>query len=388
MNQRTAVIIPAAGSGSRMQTDTPKQFLNLAGKPLLVHSISTFANCPFIEKVVVPVSEDMLATTRRVLARYNLDDSKTVVVAGGSRRQDSVKRGLDALGEDFEIVLVHDAARPMVSADLIERVYKGVIDRDAAIAAIPVKDTLKKSGSDKLVLHTVDRNALWQAQTPQGARKALLEKAFLANGEDEVTDESSLLEKAGISVLIALGDESNFKITRKEDLVLAESILSDTAGIIRIGHGFDAHRFADGRALVLGGVDIQYDQGLAGHSDADVVCHALCDALLGAIGCGDIGTHFPDNDVQYKGISSLILVDKVIDLYKTRDLGLNNADITIICQAPKLAPHIESMKAQLAKHCRVKTDRINIKATTTEKMGYTGRGEGISCHAVVLVGPL
>lgn len=371
-----------------MQTEIPKQFLNLAGKPLLVHSVATFTKCSFIDKVVVPVREDRFEETRQILSSYDLDDSKITVVIGGKRRQDSVKRGLEALDDNVEIVLVHDAARPLVSMDLIARVHKAVIKAGAAIAAIPVTDTLKKSDKDNKVHSTIDRSALWQAQTPQGAKKALLKKAYVVNGDDDVTDESLLLEKAGISVLMIAGDESNFKITRMEDLALAESIMSDRAGSIRIGHGFDAHRFVDGRALILGGVEINYNQGLAGHSDADVVCHALCDALLGALGSGDIGTHFPDNDAHYKGISSLILLDRVIELCKRRGLGLNNADLTVVCQAPKLAPYIESMKVQLSKHCQVTTDRINIKATTTEKMGYTGRSEGISAHAVVLIGSL
>ena len=223
------------------------------------------------------------------------------------------------------------------------------------------------------------------AQTPQGARIELLESAYRSSAGDDVTDESSLLERAGIPVHLVMGEEANLKITREEDLLLAESIMARSSNSVRVGHGFDAHRFSDNRALILGGVKIAHNCGLAGHSDADVVCHALCDAILGAIGCGDIGSHFPDNDPAYEGISSLVLLDRVIELCSSRGMALANADITIVCQAPRLSPYMEAMKSELSRHCRVEIKDINIKATTTEKMGYVGREEGISCHAVVLV---
>lgn len=369
-----------------MKVDIPKQFLELGGKPLLVYSVSAFAQCDFIDQVVVAVSEERLDFTRQIVAQHVPWSSKISFVAGGLRRQDSVKKGLDALDDTVEVVLVHDGARPLISTGLIERCYREILRHGAAIAAIPVKDTLKQGDDLHRVSGTVDRAGLWQAQTPQGARKELLENAYHQNGDGGVTDESTLLEKAGAVVRLVAGEELNFKVTSKEDLILAESIITGRTGSIRIGHGFDAHCFAHDRRLVLGGVEVEYERGLAGHSDADVVCHALCDAILGAIGGGDIGSHFPDNDPAYKGISSLILVDRVIDLCASRGMKLSNADITIVCQAPKLAAHIETMKKRLAHHCRVGPELINIKATTTEKMGYIGREEGISCHAVVLVG--
>lgn len=385
MKPRAAVIIPAAGSGTRMQSEIPKQFLHLGGTPLLIHSAKTFSECSFIDQVVVAVSTERLELTKQIITQYLPENSKIEIVAGGRRRQDSVKNGLDAIDESVDVVLVHDGARPLISTGLVERCFQEILEHGAAIAALPVKDTLKKADDDLRVSKTVDRNALWQAQTPQGARKELLEKAYIFNRETDVTDESSLLEKAGIPVHLVTGEESNFKITRKEDLLLAESIINDRTCRIRTGHGFDAHRFSEDRALVLGGVEVEHHQGLAGHSDADVVCHALCDAILGAIGSGDIGSHFPDSDPGYKGISSLILLDKVIDLCTSKGMALQNADITIVCQTPKLAPYVEAMQMRLAHHCRVGPERLNIKATTTEKMGYVGREEGISCHAVVLV---
>ena len=385
MNPRSAVIIPAAGRGTRMQTEIPKAFIELAGKPILVHTVSSFVRCTCIDLIVVVVSEDRVENTQKMLALYDSGNTKITVVAGGARRQDSVKNGLDTLGDTCDIVLVHDAARPLVSEELISRCYKEIEKYGGAVAAIPVKDTLKQEGDDQRVSQTIERSGLWQAQTPQGAWVELLRKAYENNGEADVTDESSMLEKAGSDVRIVLGEEVNFKITRQQDLMLAETIMSKHLPSICIGHGFDAHCFAENRKLVLGGVVIDYPQGLAGHSDADVVCHALSDAILGASGGGDIGQHFPDSDDQFKGISSLILLDRIMEMIGLQKLALGNADITIICQAPRLAPYISEMKKTLADHCRTNLNRVNIKATTTEKMGYTGRQEGISCHAVVLL---
>lgn len=385
MKEKAGVIIPAAGSGTRMGSTVPKQFLQLAGKPLLVHSVENFAKCDFVSQVVVAVSEDWYGSAVKLLTELIPDHSKFTVVVGGRRRQDSVRNGLDALDESINVVLVHDGARPLVSTSLIDRCYTAVLKYGAAIAAVPVKDTLKKADDGQNVAVTVERDMLWQAQTPQGARKDLLASAYEQNGDADVTDESTLLEKAGIQVHLTAGEESNLKITRNEDLILAESIMTRRTSTIRVGHGFDAHRFSHGRTLILGGVEIVHKFGLAGHSDADVVCHALCDAILGAIGGGDIGRHFPDNDPAYKGISSLILLDRVIEQCGSKGMRLTNADITIVCQVPKLAPYLGAMQSHLARHCLVESENINIKATTTEKMGYVGREEGISCHAVVLV---
>ncbi len=232
---------------------------------------------------------------------------------------------------------------------------------------------------------TLDRQRPLAGPDSPGCRRDLLEQAYLASHEAEVTDEAALLEKAAIPVRLVPGEACNFKITRQEDLIRAQAIMTQQAVSMRIGHGFDAHRFAENRRLVLGGVEIQFNYGLAGHSDADVVCHALCDAMLGAAGSGDIGRHFPDNDEQFRDISSLLLLERVATLVAGRGLALANADITIVCQSPKLSPYMEEMRIRLAHHCRVEPERLNIKATTTEKMGYTGREEGISCHAVVLL---
>jgi len=249
-----------------------------------------------------------------------------------------------------------------------------------------VTDTLKKVRANFEILHTVDRSQLWQAQTPQAARRTLFEQAFAwAKRHGFIgTDEASILEAAGIPVRVVDGSERNLKVTRPEDLQVASALLQEHS-TMKIGHGFDAHRLVRGRKLILGGVTIDFELGLDGHSDADVVAHALTDALLGALGLGDIGRHFPDSDQQYKGVDSLLLLAKVQQLAEQQGFVLGNADITIVCQRPKLAPHLVQMQVNLAKTCKTAQASINIKATTTEKMGYTGRGEGIAAHAVVLM---
>lgn len=384
-----AAIIPAAGSGTRMQTSLPKQYLELDGRPILIHTVAALADCAEIDRIIIAVAEDRLDSTRKLLDAWRLD-AKGEVIAGGRRRQDSVKAGLDHLGDDIDIVLVHDGARPLVDGDVIRRCLHEANSCGAAIAAVPVKDTLKRGDMDQRVAATIDRQGLWQAQTPQAARLPLLRRAFAAAGDQDVTDEAMLLEIAAIPVSLVMGSESNIKITRPEDLIMAEKLLrrpdpAPDPASVRIGHGFDAHRFAAARRLVLGGIDIDHHQGLAGHSDADVVTHALCDAILGALGLGDIGCHFPDTDDTYRDIYSILLLERVCETMRGAGFVVGNLDITIVCQQPKLAPHLDAMRRKLAEACATEPSRLNIKATTTEKMGYTGREEGIGCHAVALL---
>lgn len=390
MKKQVAAIIPAAGFGTRMKVDRPKQYLQLGDTPILVRTVRSFIDDTDITCIIVVVPEEKVKETEVLFLAHKLDQPYLQIIAGGKRRQDSVEAGLQALPESVEIVLVHDGARPLVTAEIIERCKQGALLYGAAIAAVPVKDTLKQVGEDLLVKTTIDRSNLWQAQTPQAARKELLEKAYRVNNGADATDEASLLEKAAIPVKIVEGGETNLKITRPEDLALAENIIrkepfTQIKPLVRIGHGYDAHRLAEDRKLVLGGVTVPHSQGLAGHSDADVVTHALCDALLGALGEGDIGKHFPDTDKTYAGIYSITLLERVIELVTDRGYFLSNSDITIVCQAPKLAPYLKEMQSILSKACKVDTAAFNIKATTTEKMGFTGRKEGIGCHAVVLL---
>ena len=381
-----AAIIPAAGSGTRMGLNHPKQYHRLAGVPILIHTIRAFVATSSINRIIVVVPQDFIAETRQLLTAYNLTSEAIIVTAGGKRRQDSVLAGLEWLTDTTDIVLVHDGARPLVTPDLIQRCLEAAWQHGAAIAAIPVKDTLKRSLPDQTIAATLDRQGLWQAQTPQAARFSLLKQAYAAFNDQDVTDEAALLELAGIAVTLIEGSETNIKITRPLDLILAEKIMqSQPTPIMRIGHGYDAHRLVPDRKLVLAGVTVPHALGLAGHSDADVVTHALCDAVLGALGMGDIGRHFPDSDQRFKNVYSITLLEQVMELATGKGLTIANADITIICQTPKLVPYMDAMRQTLATACQISTEQINLKATTTEKMGFTGREEGIDCHAVVLL---
>lgn len=383
-----AAIIPAAGMGSRMGTDVPKQFLELNGVPILVQTVSRFLQVSDIHSIVIALPAEHRTFAELVFQKHFSQDQyqRLRLVTGGSTRQESVLAGLNALPPETGFVLVHDGARPFVSLPMIERCLQACLRYGAAIVAVPVRDTIKQVNSSREITGTVDRSRLWQAQTPQAAAIDLLRKAYEFARRDgfEGTDEASLLEYAGIPVYVVEGSEENIKITRPDDLKLATNINKEST-MLRIGHGFDAHRFKIGRHLILGGVDIPFDLGLEGHSDADALIHAFIDALLGAMGLGDIGCHFPDNDPQYKDISSVKLLEEVIRLVQEQQFALCNADLTIICQRPRLAPFVKEMRSNMAEACFVSQECINIKATTTEMMGYTGRGEGIAVHAVVLL---
>jgi len=383
---QTIAIIPAAGHGSRMGGEQPKQFLSLAGKPILSWTLDIFEKNSEIDGVIVVAPAEFVSKIELLINNNNYCKI-TRVVQGGQTRQDSVAAGLRELPENAGWVVVHDAARPMLSQETLSACIRAAKKHDAAIAAIPVKDTLKKQTAEKKIERTIDRSGLWQAQTPQVALVDWMRKAHAYSAEQHLvgTDEASLLESAGFSVSLIEGSEKNIKITRPEDLMIAEALMNHGVPQMRIGHGYDVHQLVEHRKFILGGVTIPWVRGLLGHSDADVVTHALCDALLGALGKGDIGGHFPDNDPQYKGISSLKLLEEVISLMENDGFVLGNADITVIAQSPKISPYIEEMRQNLAERCRTGTDRVNIKATTTEKLGFPGRGEGIATHAVVVL---
>lgn len=384
--------MPAGGTGTRMSSRTggqlPKQFLLLNGIPILARSCLAFLEIEAVHALVVAAPADYYQQTQTILQQYLSHDqwAKIRLVHGGATRQDSVAAGLRALPDNVELVLVHDAARPLIDQETIGRCILAAMQHGAAIAAVPVHDTLKLSDGKNCVLRTVDREGLWRAQTPQAARRDLLDRAFAEALQKNIslTDEAALLEAMDIPVHLVEGSARNLKITLPEDLRLASALLEEESSM-NIGHGFDAHRLVESRKLILGGVEIKHPKGLDGHSDADVVTHALCDALLGALAEGDIGRHFPDTDPQYRGINSLLLLEHVYQKVREKGLHLHNADVSILCQAPKLAPHIPAMRANLARACATGPERINIKASTTEKMGYIGREEGIACHAVVLL---
>lgn len=392
-------IIAGGGIGTRMAADRPKQLLLLAGEPVLVRTCRALLDVEALQEIVVVTPAQYLEECRQLCASFLSQEhmARLAFTPGGVTRQDSVQAGLACLSPALSLVLVHDAARPLVEAAVLRRCLQAAAEHGAAIAALPVTDTLKNvDATSGQICATIDRSCLWQAQTPQAAHRCLLQNAYnLAQANSfQGTDEASLLEHAGITVQVVEGSQRNLKITRPEDLLLAEALLykygaatnrTSKHKAMKIGHGFDAHRLVSGRKLILGGVEIDYHLGLDGYSDADVVSHAFTDAILGALGLGDIGRHFPDSDPQHKGANSLVLLEQVWLLAEQHGLRLGNADITIVCQQPKLMLHLAHMQHNLAQCCRTDEERINIKATTTEKMGYTGRGEGIAAHAVILL---
>lgn len=385
-----------------MGADRPKQFLELAGAPVLIRTIRIFLDHPAISAVVVALPPSHYQQSLKLFTRHLTSPlpTKLILTRGGSSRQESVVRGLAALPPQIDTVLVHDGARPLISHRVIDRCLTGVVSHEAVIAAVPAKDTLKEVDPESgRIIKTIDRSRVWLAQTPQAMRRELLEQAFRQAAEDGFTgtDEASLLEHGNIPVYVVAGEEQNIKLTRPGDLALASSLLGENkkhrkqriflnreaTKNMRIGSGFDAHRLVKERKLILGGVEIPHPLGLLGHSDADVLVHALMDGLLGALGEGDIGHHFPDSDERFRGISSLKLLEQVMSLLEARQMVMVNADLTIICQQPRLAPYLDEMQNNLRMVCHC--DAMNIKATTTEKMGFTGRGEGIAAQAVVLL---
>jgi len=369
------VIIGAAGSGKRMGAPVPKQFLKQSGKTILEQTVSKFAGCDFVKNIVVVTGEDYLDDCRR-LCQNLAPEGMIHVTAGGRERQDSVYNAMLFLerqgAAEEDIVLVHDGVRPYVSREVILAVAEAAEKTGAAITAVPPKDTIRHIEEG-----TLDRGRLCCVQTPQGFRFGLLKEAFekaLSEGFYG-TDDASLVERLGHAVSIVPGEYTNIKITTPEDLTME----------MRIGTGYDVHKLVEGRALILGGVTIPYEKGLLGHSDADVLTHALMDALLGAAALGDIGKLFPDNDDSFKGISSLALLRKVKSVLDDAGYSLGNADVTVICQKPKLAGYIDEMRGNIAEALDTDVDRISIKATTTEKLGFTGRGEGIAAEAVCIL---
>lgn len=393
---KVAAIIPAAGSGTRMGHAVPKQFLALAGIPVLIHTLRVFAQSDSVGLIVVVVPPERCAWAEDMIRQYRLAKVYKVI-KGGRLRRDSVLAGLESLPPEVDIVLVHDGVRPFVPVSLVESCIQEAGKSGAAIAAVPTKDTLKAVSHEMVIESTINRDGIWQAQTPQVFKKALLAEAYsraAAMDDFNVTDEAALLELLGHPVKVITGSESNIKITHQEDLILARAILMERESEKKLpeersrycsGYGYDAHRLVEGRPLILGGERIPHDKGLLGHSDADVLTHAFCDALLGAAGAGDIGAHFPDTDEKFKDMSSLQILADVIEIIAGRGYVLLNADITTVAQTPKLSPYFAAMKENLAAACNVNPVCINLKATTTEKMGFEGREEGMSAHAVVML---
>ncbi len=380
-------IVLGGGSGTRMGAGINKVLLPLGGKPVIRRSAE--AMLPFADTVTVVCPEAERPRFEAALA--GLDGGRIRYAAGGGTRQASVWNGLCALPEACDHVLIHDGARCLVDADTIRAVMQGALETGAAVASIPCVDTVKSVDEHRLVTGTPDRAGLRCVQTPQAFRRELIVKAHLAARADGFigTDDAALAERIGLPVLLTEGSRRNLKITTPEDLAVAMTYLSEERlPELRVGSGYDVHRLVSGRKLILCGAEIPWEKGLDGHSDADVAVHALMDAMLGAAALGDIGKHFPDTDARYRGISSMKLLAHVADLLASRGLRVGNADITIVAQAPKLAPCIQTMRENLARALSLPEDRVSVKATTTERLGFEGRGEGISAQASVLLCPV
>ncbi len=383
-------IIVAAGRGVRAGTAGPKQYQRLAGETVLARAARAFLDHPGISAVRVIVhaeDHDLYAESMASL----IDRAKLLApVNGGQERQDSVRLGVESLaGAPPDIVLIHDAARPFIDAGTISRVIAAARDIGGAIAALPVFDTIKKADGNAhpAIAGTVSRDGLWRAQTPQGFRFDALLAAHRAVAGETLTDDAAVAERAGMTVSLVPGSPDNMKITQAEDFGMAEVLLGRKTAMAeyRSGHGFDVHAFEDGDAVILCGVSIPHTKKLKGHSDADAGMHALTDAILGAIGAGDIGDHFPPSDNKWKGAPSRIFLEKARDLVAARDGAVMHCDVTIICEAPRIGPHRAAMRAALAEIIGISEDRVSVKATTTEELGFTGRREGIAAMATATV---
>ena len=379
-------IIAAGGRGARFGDARPKQLLPLAGRPILHRSIDAFVASARITDVIVALPGELAANP----PAYLRDCSKPLVlVEGGARRQDSVARAFARVAAGAEIVVVHDAARPLVSEALIDRTIEAAVADGAAIAALPATDTVKRGDAQRLVVGTVPRGEIFLAQTPQAFRTSILREALALGGPageatDEATDEAALVERAGHPVRLVDGDPRNVKITTADDLALAERLLG-AASLMRIGTGYDLHRLVAGRRLMLGGVHIPFEKGLEGHSDADAVCHAVTDAILGAVAAGDIGRHFPDTDARWKDADSLALLARAAEIVAAAGYGVINVDVVVIAERPKLAAHVDAMRASLARAIRITAAQVSVKGKTNEGVGSVGAGESIAVHAVALL---
>lgn len=436
---KTTAVIVAAGSGKRMGGGINKQYINIAGKPVLARSVQCFENDARVDEIIIVVRAGEEEKCRREIVNAYGFAKVTDIIAGGAERQDSVRTAIKLIkarsgaapfqqdsdtetAADSVYVLIHDGARPLVTEDITGAVLEACFVSGAAVPAVQLKDTVKfiaVSDSGAVVKSTPDRSLLRAVQTPQAFRLDVINRAYdLCSPDTVVTDDASLVEAAGMTVSVVQGNETNIKITTQGDVSLAElflkqrnesdfgsvlqtntfcsaaaepadsapaETLSDINRIPRTGIGYDVHAFAENRKLILGGVDIPHERGLLGHSDADVLIHAVMDALLGAAALGDIGKHFPDSDPRYKGISSLLLLGHVADLLASNGWSIVNIDATVIAQRPKIAPHIPVMKKNMAKVLKISESQINIKGTTTERLGFTGREEGIAAQSAAVI---
>jgi 2-C-methyl-D-erythritol 4-phosphate cytidylyltransferase/2-C-methyl-D-erythritol 2,4-cyclodiphosphate synthase len=374
-------IIVAAGRGDRMGAGLPKQLLDVGGRSLLQWSVAVFDAHVRVAQLVLVLPADLVADAGSLVGPVA---TPIRAVAGGARRQDSVANGLAALPADVDVVLVHDAARPFADAAILDRVIEATERVGAAVPAVPARDTVKRiDPSRRVVAETIPRDEIWLAQTPQGFRRAVLVEAVaLGQSGVDATDEAMLAEGAGHDVAVVEGDERNVKITTPGDLAAARAGLA--AGP-RVGTGYDLHRLVEGRRLVLAGVTLPFDRGPLGHSDGDVVCHALVDAMLGAAGAGDIGRHFPNTDPRWKDAPGLDLLARARAIVGDAGWTVSSADVTVILERPKLSPAVDDIRARLADVLGIRIGQVSVKGKTNEGVDAVGRGEAIAAHAVAVL---
>jgi 2-C-methyl-D-erythritol 4-phosphate cytidylyltransferase / 2-C-methyl-D-erythritol 2,4-cyclodiphosphate synthase len=381
-----AAVVVAAGRGQRAGGDVPKQYRALAGTPTIRPTLSAFSGHPqidLVQPVIHPADEAMFRVASGGLNKL------LEPVAGGATRQNSVQAGLQALlARAPELVLIHDAARPFLSDALITRAIEAGREHGAAVPGIAIPDTVKGIDAAGMVSETLDRSRLRAVQTPQAFAFALIADAHrraAAAGRDDFTDDAALAEWAGHRVRVFEGEAGNVKLTTNEDFARAEARRAAALGDLRTGNGFDVHAFVDGDHVMLGGVRIPHTRGVTGHSDADVALHALVDAILGALAEGDIGQHFSPSDPQWRGVSSDRFLSFACERVRARGGMIGNLDLTIVCESPRVSPHRDAMRARIAEIAGISADRVAVKATTSEKLGFTGRGEGIFAAATATV---
>jgi 2-C-methyl-D-erythritol 4-phosphate cytidylyltransferase / 2-C-methyl-D-erythritol 2,4-cyclodiphosphate synthase len=377
----TYALIVAAGRGARFGGALPKQYLPLGSATVLRHAVAAFAGHPRITGVAVVIRDEDRALFEAATAGLPL----LPPVAGGAERQDSVRLGLEALARHAPArVLIHDGARPFADPALIDRVTAALDKAPAAIPALPLGDTVKRV-IDGRIIETVDRAQLYRAQTPQGFDFPMILAAHQAAAGRMLTDDAAVAEAAGIAPLVVAGSEDNPKITTIADLTAAERLLAARLGDIRVGQGFDVHGFGPGDQVMVCGIAVPHDRTLVGHSDADVGLHALTDALLGAIGAGDIGQHFPPSDPHWRGAPSDVFLRHAAAAVRDKGGMIAAVDVTIICERPKIAPHRTAMVERVATILGIASGRVSVKATTTDRLGFAGRGEGIAAQAIATV---
>ncbi|HEY3297886.1 MAG TPA: 2-C-methyl-D-erythritol 4-phosphate cytidylyltransferase [Armatimonadota bacterium] len=394
----TCAIIPASGLGERLTKSSGKSFVPVGGSPLISHTLAAFQECAVIDVIVLVVRKEDVIPAQELVSERAFSKVAHIVV-GGAQRQDSVRNGLAAVPHTCDIVVIHDGARPLVDCEVIDASINAAREYGASIVAVPVIDTIKSTSDGRFVDQTLDRRELYAVQTPQTFKVGVIRSAYESAYEDGFvgTDDASLVERLGLPVAIVRGAYENLKVTTPPDIILAEALMRerccdtgargfesdmDKGTSMRVGHGYDIHRFAEGRTLVLGGVKFPGEVGLLGHSDADVLLHAVADAVLGAAGSGDIGHLFPDTDAAYKDADSMDLLRRVGDVIRGLGWKIGNVDVTLIAEKPRIAKYVPEMRSNIAGALEMHVDLVSVKATTAEGLGSIGQGSGIECHAV------